>query len=186
MKDNPQRLSSLSVLLHWLVGITFILLLSVGILMEETDALALYPLHKSVGMLLLAAAAVRMLWRAGNGWPVPLGQPGAMAVVTARAVHWMLIIGTVLMPLSGMLMSGGGGHGLSLFGLDLLAANPDPLNPGEVIPLSRSLAGVGHELHEIGGNLMIAAILLHVIGALKHHFIDRDATLTRMLGRTPR
>lgn len=95
----------------------------------------------------------------------------------------MLIIGTVMMPISGMLMSGAGGHGLSIFGLELLAINPDEWNPGKVIPLSKSLASLGNTLHGLGGKIMIFSITLHIIGTLKHHFIDKDSILHRMLGK---
>jgi cytochrome b561 len=95
----------------------------------------------------------------------------------------MLIIGTVMMPISGMLMSGASGRGLSIFGLELLATNPDEWNPGKVIPLSKPLTDLGHTLHGLGGKIMIFSIILHTIGALKHHFIDKDTTLRRILGK---
>jgi cytochrome b561 len=92
------------------------------------------------------------------------------------------MIGTVALPVSGVLMSGAGGHGLAIFGWELLAENIDPNNLEEVIPLNKTLAGLSHEIHEIAGNVIIVAIVLHLIGALKHHIIDKDGTLRRMLG----
>ncbi|WP_225879666.1 cytochrome b [Abyssogena phaseoliformis symbiont] len=112
-----------------------------------------------------------------------LSQYKRIEQIGAKIIHWMLIIGTVMMPISGMLMSGSGGHGLSVFGLELLAINPDEWNPGKAIPLSKSLAGLGNTLHGLGGKIMIFSITLHIIGALKHHFIDKDSTLHRMLGK---
>ncbi|WP_028111486.1 cytochrome b [Ferrimonas kyonanensis] len=183
MKDSKQQLAPLTVALHWIVGLTLMALLAVGIYMEENEAYALYPIHKSIGMLIVVVALARIGWRSRQGWPQPLSKESRPQRLLATAVHWTLIIGTVLMPVSGMMMSGGGGHGLEIFGWQLLAANPDPANPQAVLPLSESLAGLGHELHELGGNLMIAAIVLHVAGALKHQLMDGDGTLSRMLGR---
>ncbi|OAD20956.1 cytochrome b561, partial [Candidatus Thiomargarita nelsonii] len=93
-----------------------------------------------------------------------------------------LIIGTVLIPISGFMMSAMGGHGVDLFGLELVAHNANPMNPPEVIPLNASLAQIGHTLHYWAGYILIAAVVLHVIGAFKHHIIDKDGTLQRMLG----
>ena len=87
------------------------------------------------------------------------------------------------MPLSGVLMSGFGGHGLQFFGLELMASNPDPANPAKVLPVHGAIADAAHQLHGILGNVIIAALILHVLGACKHHFLDKDGTLKRMLGR---
>lgn len=181
-RDKLQEFSRLTVSLHWIIGITIICMIAVGLYMVENEAYTLYPIHKSVGMLLLVFILVRVAWRAINGWPIPLGDYAAWEHKLARIVHWVLLIGTLLIPLSGMLMSGAGGHGLELFGLQLLASNPDPANPGEVIALNGAAAGLAHEAHEWLGFIMIGAIILHVAGALKHHFVDRDSTLRRMLG----
>ena len=182
MRDTPERFSPLTIALHWLVGLTIIALLSVGWYMAEYDAYGLYPLHKSTGILVLSLVLVRVWWRLSNGWPAPASQYRAWEQALARVVHWVLIIGMVLMPLSGMLMSGAGGHGLDLYGLQLLAANPDPSNPGQVIALNETAAELGHETHEVLGTVLMVAVLLHVAGALKHHLIDKDGTLRRMLG----
>lgn len=75
-----------------------------------------------------------------------------------------------------------GGHGVALFGIELIVPNPDPANLQEVVPLNARLAQFGHVLHQWGGYLLIGAVILHMIGALKHHLMDRDGTLRRMLG----
>jgi cytochrome b561 len=86
------------------------------------------------------------------------------------------------MPISGFMLTAMGGHGVPFFGGELIARNPDPANPQEVVALNATLAEVGHALHGWGGYLIIGAVVLHVVGALKHHLIDRDGTLRRMLG----
>lgn len=182
MLDTKEKFSHLTVSLHWLVGVTIIALLAVGIYMEENEADALYLIHKSIGVLIFIAVLWRVIWRVRNGWPKPAGNYKKVERVLSKITHWILIIGTVLMPVSGMLMSGAGGHGFGIFGLELVAMNPDPLNPEEMIPLNQSLAELGHILHGAGGNLMILAILLHILGAFKHHLVDKDGTLRRMLG----
>lgn len=184
MSDTQATLSAQTRVLHWLVAVSMISLIAVGIYMHETETYALYPWHKSFGVLILPLALYRVIWRMRQGWPEPVGVYSAIEQMLAKIAHWALIIGTVLFPVSGMMMSGGGGHGIPLFGLTLMDRNPNPENPEEVLALNETVAGIGHEMHEILAWVIIAAIVLHVIGALKHHFVDKDATLRRMAGKS--
>lgn len=184
MSDSAEKFSPITIALHWLVGITIIALIAVGIYMESTEAFPLYPIHKSVGMLIFAVIIFRVIWRMKSGWPQHIGSHKPIERKLARIVQWVLIIGTVLFPLSGMIMSGFGGYGLSIFGLELVPMNFDPENPKEILAHNGALAGFAHSVHGILGNVMIVAILLHISGALKHHIIDKDSTLKKMLGKT--
>ncbi len=182
--DTARKLSPTTVTLHWIVAIMMIGLLGVGIYMEENEAFALYPWHKSFGVLIGVFVVLRVVWRIKNGWPPAAGDYTIWEKLLSKIVHYLLIIGTVLMPISGFMMSAMGGHGVAFFGIELFAPNPDPANPQEALPVNATLAQVGHVVHGLGGNILIGAIALHVIGALKHHIIDRDGTLRRMLGAT--
>lgn len=72
----------------------------------------------------------------------------------------------------------------TFFSFDLLAATSDPANPGENLVIYPLLDDIGDTIHSfIGETLLPAAIILHIVGALKHHLIDKDSTLLRMLGR---
>jgi len=182
MKDTVQKLSPLSVALHWLVGVGVIAMLAVGLAMEEFELRFLYPVHKSIGIILLAFIVWRVWWRAVNGWPAPLGDASQWQRIAARATHMVLILGTLAMPLSGIIMSIADGRGLYVFGLELLAANRDAA--GKIIALSESLEHLMHTVHAGTANLLIAAIALHIGAALWHHFKLKDDTLRRMLART--
>ncbi len=180
--DTHNKLSPSSVKLHWLVAIMMIALLSTGLIMEKLEWYAMYPWHKSFGVLIMVFVIWRVVWRIKNGWPSHAGDYTQIEKTLAKIVHWLLIIGTVMMPISGFMMSAMGGHGVALFGLELVARNPDPSNPAEVIVLNGSLAQAGHVMHGLGGNILIVAVVLHIVGALKHHIMDKDGTLRRMLG----
>lgn len=169
--------------LHWLVATFVVLLLAVGFFMTTFDVYAPMPLHKSLGMLALLVIVPRIVWRIKEGWPPPASAYAAWEHALAKLVHWVLLLGTLAMPLSGMAMSGAGGRGLILFGLQLLAPNPDPANPGKVIPLNETVAGAGSTVHEALAWVLLVALALHLAGALKHHIVDKDRTLLRMLGR---
>lgn len=180
--DSPTRFGTNTLVLHWIVAVMMICLLASGLYMAETGTFALYPWHKSFGVLIALFVLLRIAWRIRNGWPTPVGDYPSLERLLARLVHWLLIIGTVLMPVSGFMMSAMGGHGVALFGIELVAPNPDPADPQKVLPLNAMLAGTAHTLHGWGGYLLIGAVVLHVVGALKHHLVDRDGTLRRMLG----
>ncbi len=175
-------LGPVSIALHWIVGLGFISLLLMGIYMEENEVRSVYGLHKSLGAILLLVIGTRIVWRLVQGWPV--GEDDAVSSRQAafvRGMHWVLLLGTALMPISGLLMSGFGGHGVSVFGWDVIAMNPDPDNAGRVLPVNEVMAQVRHAIHGLGGNIMMVAIALHVAGALMHHFIKGDRTLVNML-----
>lgn len=182
--DTQARLSLNTIALHWIVGVMMIVLLATGIFMAQTETFVLYPWHKSFGVLIMLFVVLRVAWRMKNGWPTPVRDYASIEKKLSKIVHWLLLIGTVLMPVSGFLMSSMGGHGVHLFGLELFARNPDPANPQEVIALNGALAGMAHRVHGWAGYALVAGVVLHVTGALKHHVIDRDGTLRRMLGDT--
>ena len=180
--DSPDQFSPVTIVLHWIVGIAMIALLAIGVYMTETETYALYSWHKSFGFIIFFIVMVRVIWRIKNGWPAPIGQHTPFELSLARIIHWVLILGTVLMPVSGFLMSSLSGNGVEVFGLEVVARNPDPDNPRQVIPYSETYASFFHTMHHRLGYLLIAAVLLHIAGAVKHHLIDKDGTLKRMLG----
>ncbi|MCI5060679.1 MAG: cytochrome b [Alphaproteobacteria bacterium] len=181
-KDTKEKLSPLTITLHWIVGLTIIGLLALGIYMSQASDYGFYPLHKSIGITIFLIIITRVIWRLINGWPEPVSQYQKIEHMLARIIHYILLIGSVLIPLSGMIMSIMGGHGAAIFGLEIAARNFDPLDPSKAIPHNAELAKLGSFLHEWVSYVVIGALVLHVAGALKHHFISKDATLRRMLG----
>jgi cytochrome b561 len=184
MSKNKQQLTKITLSLHWIVGLTIIGLLAVGIYMEENEAYHLYDLHKSVGAIIFIFILARVVWRIRQGWPEPASEYTKIEQQVSKTIHYALLIGSVLIPLSGIVMSVAGGHGLHIFSLELLAANPDPADSYGVIPLNGAIAGAAHGAHGLISNILILSLALHIVGALKHHIMDKDATLKRMLGRT--
>ncbi|MEM8593257.1 MAG: cytochrome b [Pseudomonadota bacterium] len=180
MSDTKEQFSKITLVLHWLIAITIIAMMIVGTYMQDNKVYDMYPTHKSIGMLIFLVILVRVVWRLKNGWPTPIGTQNSIEHMLAKSVHWVLLIGTVLFPISGMIMSGTGGHGLAIFGLELLASNYDAT--GKAIALNAQAAENANTLHGILPKVIGAAVILHIMGALKHHFVDKDGTLRRMLG----
>ena len=148
--DTREKLSSNTVLLHWIVGLTVIAMLAVGVYMEETETFALYPWHKSFGVLIFFFVLLRVMWRIKNGWPTPVREYERIEQQLSKVVHYVLLIGTVAMPLSGFLMSAFGGNGVDFFGIELVARNPDPANPQEVIAHNGAFAGFDSFASHVG------------------------------------
>ena len=184
MKESVQRLAPTTIFLHWVVGLFIIVLMAVGFYMDTFEVFALYPLHKSFGVIVLVLAAVRLLWRLAKGFPPPASNYAAWERTLARIVQWVLLLGTILFQLSGIVMSAMGGNGIAVFGVELFPMNPDPANPGKNMPIDKAMAGNARAMHGLLLWVMLGALALHVAGALKHHLLDGDGTLRRMLGRT--
>lgn len=181
MQDSSNKFTSMTIFLHWFIGITVIVLIAVGLYMSENEVWDLYPIHKSIGIILFLFILYRIVRRMQRGWPTPIGENAKWELLLSKTIHWILILGTLLFPISGMMMSGASGNGIAVFGFDLLAANYNAA--GEAVAINETLANIGHETHEILGTVMIIAIALHILAALKHHYIVKDNTLKRMLGK---
>lgn len=181
--DTKDKLSLTTRSLHWIIAVCFIALTAVGIYMANTETHSLYSLHKSIGIILFVVILLRVGWRIKQGWPTPAGEYQKIEQLLAKVTHWILLLGTIAMPITGMLYSGMSGHGFGIFGWTIVKGNDDPESPGEVIPYNELLSAVGEQTHEIIGYTLAVAIVLHIAGACKHHLLDKDRTLLRMLGK---
>lgn len=181
--DRPEKLSNTTVALHWVVALGMLSLATMGVYMTRTETWGLYEIHKSIALLLLPLCVLRAAWRLRQGWPQPTSVYTRWEQRMAKLVHVGLLACTLLMPLTGMLFSGASGHGFGVFGWVLLTPNIDPAHPGEVLDLSETWSQIGQASHSLLGYLMLAMVSLHALGALKHHLLDGDRSLLRMLGR---
>lgn len=179
--DTQQKFSPLTIGLHWVIALTIIALTGIGFYMSIFEFYPLYDWHKSFGVVIFAIVLIRVWWRIKNGWPTPVREYPALEHRLAQATHWVLISATVLMPISGMMYSGLGGYGVKVFGWVMIPGHKNA--EGQTEPFHAGLAQLGAFTHEWLGYLLAGAIVLHLLGALKHHWFDKDRTLLRMLGR---
>lgn len=178
------ELDTPAIVLHWAVGITILFLIATGLYMTATESWHLYPLHKSIGVLLFAIALTRAIRRLRAGWPRPVSTYERIEQFLSKGTHWLLLVGSVVVPLMGMLYSGASGHGFGIFRLaTIVPPNHSATDPDVIVPYSEYWALVGQRTHRVLAYLFAGLIALHAIGALKHHVFDRDRTLLRMLGR---
>ncbi len=125
--DNTKTYSKTSVALHWIVGFAFIGVFIVGLYMADLprgpEKMELMALHKSFGVLILLLALARGLFgEIKEGAIPPASVMPAWQEKVAKAVHGLLLLATLAMPLSGIAMNIGGGRALEVFGYTLVAA----------------------------------------------------------------
>lgn len=178
-RDQHESFASTTVALHWIVALGIIFMIPFGIWLDgqpDGDAkTARVSLHVSIGLVVLIAGLLRLIWRMYNGLPRPAGNYPSWQQRTARVVHIILLIAPIYMPVGGIMFALGKGYAIALFGLQFVSATSAP--PAGLEPIA-------HIMHGLGGLIVGLIVLLHVVGALKHQFIDRDGTMRRMLGRT--
>ncbi|MBD1584616.1 cytochrome b [Pseudoalteromonas sp. S16_S37] len=177
---NQHTLSTTTRLLHWLVGLTMLSLIMVGFYMVNLEAWALYPIHKALGVLALLLILPRAIYRVKRGLPKPVAEMSVTMQKLSHGAHWLLLLGTLLMPISGMLYSGFGGYGIDIFGLILVHEN---IVNDEVVAINELIFVIAKNAHSLIGYALSALIVAHIGAAIKHHAIDKDETLRRMLGK---
>lgn len=164
----------ISIGLHWLVALCVVGLFGLGLWMVE---LTYYDpwyqrapdLHRSAGVLLFFVMLARLAWHLGN--PLPRLSGARWERHAARLVHALLYLLLYALMVSGYLISTADGRAIEVFGLFSIPATLTGKNQEDI-------AGLVHEVLAYG---VIGLAGLHALAALKHHFIDRDNTLKRML-----
>jgi cytochrome b561 len=189
MLDSKQKFSHATVSLHWLVAATIFFLWPLGYYMATVRAYKFWPLHQSTGTVLFVVILIRLIWRFRNGWPQPVSVYSRAEQLLAKTVHWTLALAMVVMPLSGLLSGYAGGYDVTVFGWQIIPDVPnhaivaaDAIHKLKVIPRSEAMHDFLQQVHIVFAWILAGAVALHVAGALKHHLVDRDGTLRRMLG----
>lgn len=175
-RSTTQRWGVIAKAFHWLVALGIFALAGIGLYMVGMPLgmaqLKLFLLHKALGVTVLALVVLRLLWRLIDRHPrYPAAMP-RWQVGAAHASHALLYLLLLLIPISGWVYNSASGFPLPWFGLLQLPA---------LAPVSKPLARVALDVHEIAFWVLAAVLLLHVAAALDHHFRHRDTVLLRML-----
>ncbi len=161
---------------HWLIAAAVIFMLFFGFYLAYGDLPreakgSLIGIHKAIGVLVLCYGLWRVAWRLVQGFPAGIPGMPKWQERASKAVHWALLAGVVLMPLSGLVASVFRGRPVDVFGWFAIPALAE-------IPWLAGLGGAVHGWTAIALSLLVAA---HMAAALRHHFIDHDGTLVRMV-----
>jgi len=172
----PQaRYSAVAIVLHWLVALLVFANLLLGLSMVPMPLtprkLSFYQLHKWIGITVFLLACARLAWRAWHPAPslafLPRWQRSAAAVS-----HLLLYALLFMVPLSGWLYSSATGIQVVYLGLVPL---PD------LVPKDKALAAVLKGVHVALNSALFLLVFVHAAAAIRHHFVNRDEVLARMV-----
>ena len=168
----------LGIVLHWLMAVAIIGIFLLGYFMVELDYYSPWynrapHIHESLGVLFGALLVIRLVARWLNPPPPPLGSLHAAERQAARAVHWLFYLLMFVITVTGYVISSAGDRSVPVFNWFSLPAVPLPIEQQE------DIAGKWHRW--VGWSLIILGTL-HGLAAIKHHFVDRDRTLRRIIG----
>jgi cytochrome b561 len=176
IRNSTRTWGSLSKALHWIIVLLIINQWVIGMRADSLPVglakLQALAWHKSFGITILMLAVLRLVWRWMNPVPDLTAETRPWERVLARISHVLLYGLIFALPLTGWLMSSAKNFPVSWFSLFQL---PDLVAPSE--QLFRQMLSLHHILFAV----LVVVALLHIAGALKHHFIDRNDVLKRML-----
>lgn len=168
------RYSRGAIAFHWTIAALVLFNLWIGLFGESLPRdWKLMPAHKAVGITVLVLTLARLAWRLGHRPPALPASVAGWERTAARALHWTFYVLLIAIPLSGWMMTSGAEQRRPL---DWFGLFPIPY-----LPVGRGAGDLGHETHEILGLAMAGLVVLHILAALRHHLVLRDATLVRML-----
>lgn len=182
LRNTTQSYGLVAVILHWLFVVTVLGLFILGVWMTGLSYYDVWykrgpDIHRSIGMLLFFVLLFRVFWRLSN--VTPQDEPGVVGwqARIAHGVHVLLYLLLFAMVVSGYLITTADGRPVDVFGWFEV-----PAVPGLNIQNLEDKAGAAHWYLAL---VMAGFVALHALAALKHHFINRDRTLKKMLGIRP-
>ena len=179
--NSTQAYGSIAKTFHWLTALLILTLIPLGIIAnglpyDTSEELAqkafLFSLHKTLGVTVFFVALARIIWAIRSPKPGPLHPDRKLEHWAAETVHWLLYGSLLLVPLSGWI------HHAATTGFAPIWWPFGQNLP--FVPKDDGVADLFAGLHIVFERVLALSIFLHVAGALKHHFFDKDATLRRM------
>ncbi len=179
IRNTKSRWGLVSIVLHWLVAVVVLGLFGLGLYMVELDYYdSMYKtapyIHRSVGILLFITIIFRLVWRGLNTTPQVLENHSAWEIAAAHWAHRALYGLLIVLMISGYFISTADGRSISVFAW---------FDVPSMVSGVDNLEDYAGEVHELVAYVLISMVILHALGALKHHLLDKDRTLLRMLGK---
>lgn len=179
LKDSKITFGWVSIFFHWVTALTVFGLFGVGLWMVDLDYYSEWyrtapHWHKSIGLLLCGLIIFRLIWRKISVKPRPLGTNIETKLATlGHAILYVLLIALFV---SGYLISTADNRDIDVFNWFTVPGF------GSFIENQEDIAG---SIHEWLAYSLMALVTIHAAASLKHHFINRDNTLLRMLSPKP-
>ncbi|GAA4035129.1 cytochrome b [Parerythrobacter jejuensis] len=171
------KYSTGAMIFHWVIAVAVIVNWRFAEAAEHAAtrelAAPIWANHKALGITILVLTLARLAWRLTHKVPPLPDTMKSWERVLSRTVHVIFYAMLIGLPIGGWLGSSYFGGGVDVFGLFSLPALPVGENPDA----GKAIFG----FHSTGGEILIYLIGLHILGALKHTFIDKSGGLSRML-----
>lgn len=177
MKNTQENYGLVSIVVHWIVALVVFSLFALGYWMVDLTYYDSWyktapALHKSIGLSLFVLMLFRVIWRANQPKVVPLKNHQHWERNASHATHILLYVLLFVIMCSGYLISTADGRGIAFFEWF------DVPGFGSLVEDQEDKAGL---IHQYVAYFMMFTVFIHVIAALKHHIIDKDKTLLRMI-----
>ncbi|WP_144213561.1 cytochrome b [Shewanella donghaensis] len=175
--DTNKGYGLVSISLHWLSALTIIGLFGLGFWMVDLTYYSSWyktapDIHKSIGILLLMLTLFRLAWRLLTTKPEAESSHKAWEQTAAKWAHRILYLLMIGIMVTGFLISTADGRGILVFDWFEVPSL------GSFIENQEDVAGL---VHQYAAYTLIALVVIHAAGAIKHQLIDKDGTLKRML-----
>lgn len=177
LKNTGSGYGLVSILLHWVMAVLLIGMYFLGDYMVGLDYYDSWyhtapGWHKALGVIAFALLLLRLVWKYLQTRPAPLASYHAWEVWLGWLTHAGFYLVLLVVCLSGYFMSTAKGAAVEVFGWFEVAA---------LTSLNEVQTDLAAEIHEISATVFILMVLLHIAATLKHHFVDKDRTLFRIL-----
>jgi cytochrome b561 len=178
LRDNGLRFSPITIALHWVVAFSLVsifgLQLLIGQAYSEALRIELGRVQNLLGLMLFLVSIYRFWARITSYHPLPVGTPNPIEVIISRSVAVSLALAMVLLPIAVWASRAAAGEVVEL---------PGGLWIPALLPTNATLKHVVDVLFNIGASAFLAGLALHIFGAVKNHFLLKNNTLKRMLGK---
>ena len=176
-KNTEEKFGLMSKLFHWLSAITVFLMFGLGFWMVDLTYYSQWyktapHWHESVGVLLFIVTILRLIWRLISTQPEAIASHSLPAKQASKIAHFALYLLLFVLMTSGFLMSSADGRSIEVFNWFSVGGL------GDLMENQEDLAGL---IHQYTAYFLIVLSLLHGAAAVKHHLVDKDKTLSRML-----
>lgn len=176
LSNTRDSYGSVTKTLHWLIALLIIAMLIIGFVMtslpEGSTQHDLVAWHKSIGMIILFLMVIRLGWRFANPPPLLPATVPSWEKFAARSLQNVFYLLLFAMPISGWLMSSWGEHPVMVLGW---------FNAALPVAKNKPMADNAWIAHQVMAWIIIGCLVLHIAAALKHHFIEKNNVLKRML-----
>ncbi len=177
LRNSSTQFGLITKFLHWLIAIHMIGLIIVGWWMIDLGYYSTWYywaplLHKAFGIIVFLLGVALLIWRSITPHPKALEGHASHEKIASKIAHWILLASVITIPISGYIFTTSKGDGVDIFLVMTLPA---------LFTVSDTVRDIAIDFHIYASYGLLAVIAAHAGGALKHHYVDRDETLKRMI-----